>query len=123
MIKETQTTGTMKATDTQTLTPTKESPIFLAECSAFGFIEENIYKEAQIEVGDCIHCMPTFAISFTKAITKLHEWIIENKDFWLEYGHAATFTIYAIDGTIENDNVIEKKVYSITSSKANKYLL
>jgi hypothetical protein len=102
------------------IVPTKERPIFIAFCDHFGVIDGIItYKDW------CINnvCGSTFATSFKDAVNYLHEWIEENRWCINEYPKCK-FEIEIIDGTFNErlDEVIRKKVYSITANKSKKLL-
>lgn len=99
------------------ITPTKKSPVFTANCTYTGFFE-GAYK--MWSIGDTAGA--TFALSYTDAISKLHELIIEYKHLIEDYPKCK-FEIEMIDGTIKEGQVAFKKVYSISASKAKKFLL
>ena len=100
------------------ITPTKENPIFIASCDHFGNIA-GPYKDWRIE-GVC--CGDTFAVTFAGAINDLHEWLKENRDLLDEFPKSK-FEIYVVDGTVKGGEFVDKKVYSISASKAKKYLI
>lgn len=105
--------------------PTKESPVFTAVCDWFGYIEDSPYKDYFIEMngatGGCVG--RTFATRYADAITRLHEWIVENKQV-LEDWPKCKFEIRAVDGSYDKwEQVQDKVVYTITASKARKYLI
>ena len=106
-----------------TITPTKESPIFRADCDHFGFIEDSPYLRHTVQCKDHSSSCATFALSYSDAINRLHEWLIENKKYVLSEPKAK-FNIYIVDGSInkELDQAKEVKVYTISSAKAKKYL-
>lgn len=65
----------------------------------------------------------TFGISFAESVNDLHKWIQKNKGILKEYPKCK-FELYAVDGSIDNHgDFIARKVYTITASKAKKYLL
>ncbi len=103
---------------------TKDNPIFIAECDYFGNIEETMYKDWLIEELNLVG--RTFATNFAHAVNKLHEWIIEANEEWgvLKEYPKCKFNIWVVDGAvIKNGQDVRKKVYSISASKAKKYLL
>ena len=138
MIQTKTTPETMQNTDTQTLTPktttetmthrtrnqnrpltpTKESPIFTAECNSYP-IEESIYKDYEVDAGDYISRGSTFAVDYDTAVNDLHKWLKENTDHLTK----ENWFISMIDGSLNKDGEIAKKVvYSITTAKAKQYL-
>lgn len=112
---------TMNTTDY--ITPTKQSPVFVAECDYFGFIEEGFYKDYCIESNNCSHCGATFELHYTDAIISLHKWIKEHRYVLDEYPKC-NFNIYLVDGTMNTkwDQQKETKVYSISAKKAKQLL-
>ena len=107
------------------ITPTKQYPVFTAECDHFGFIEEPLYKSFLVEdnegSGSIGH---TFALDFTNAIIRLHAWIKNNPHVVNEFPKCK-FNLYLINGTIDKKlcQRHEEKVYSISAKKAKKLLL
>lgn len=103
--------------DNKYIIPTKENPVFLAECDYFGYID-GIYKRHL--VGNCVS--DTFGIDFTKSVNDLHEWIKESEAV-TDYPKCK-FNLYVKDGTLDKDgDSIMKKVYTISASKAKRFLL
>lgn len=102
--------------------PTKERPVFIAVNTYFGYIETNMYK--MWKVRNNVGC--TFAVKFADAVNFLHEWIKENKDIVLENPNCKYY-IEVVDGSVkdygDDYEVIYKKVYEISASKAIKYLI
>ena len=101
--------------------PTKKNPVFSASCDWFGRIEENFYKMWNIPginlVGN------TFSTDFADAVTRLHEWIKENKHVLNEYPKSK-FTIDVIDGSFNKfGDYSSKVVYTISAAKAKKYII
>ena len=100
------------------ITPTKKNILFKAECDYFGYIENTIYKDMLI--GNCV--TSTFATSYIDAVNMLHEWIKENDWVKKEYPKAK-FNIYSVDGSLDkNGERLDKKVYTISASKAKKFI-
>jgi len=81
------------------ITPTKENPVFKAECDWFGFIETGLYKDWFLEEVNIVGA--TFALSFADAVNKLHEWISENYEVLTDFPKCK-FTILMMDGTVTN---------------------
>ena len=108
---------------TEYITPTPEHPVFTATCDWFGYIEDSPYKRYAIETPDsCTHCGTTFATSFASAVSRLHEWIIDNPHIISEYPRCK-FTIECVTGRIsENGEVLYEKVYEISAKKAARFL-
>jgi len=107
---------------TNNITPTKESPVFVAYNDYLGRIERSLYKEWEIKEKDCWSCGTTFALRFTDAIVELHKWIQDNEAFINEYPKS-NFYIEVVNGSIDKKgNVVHTKVYSITAKKAKQYL-
>ena len=106
------------------ITPTKNSPIFTAECDYFGYIDRGRYKEWQVGNGNCTHAGSTFATSFTDAVNALHEWLKENREVIEDYPKSK-FTIHVNYGEIDTkrDHVKIHPVYSISAGKAKKFIL
>ena len=100
--------------------PTKNEPIFQAECDHFGFIEDGFYKYAKVGNG----ITSVFALTYSEAINKLHEYLQKDnygKEIIEEYPKAK-FSIYEVDGrTGSNDETLSKTVYTLTASKIKKY--
>ena len=105
--------------DSNYIIPTKENPVFVAHCSAFGNIEHKLYKQWLIKDS----CGVTFAIKYKDAVNRLHEWIEEKKG-WLRTESNCKFEIFIIDGSFDEtwSTPIYKKVYSISSRKALELL-
>ena len=99
------------------LTPSKLSPIFVAECDYFGFIEDSIYKDYMIEYDDCQSIGRTFALYYKDAVNNLHEWLQNNSYILKEYPKAK-FNIYMVDGTSLRGQTTRIKVYTISAAKA-----
>lgn len=98
--------------------PTKQDPVFQADCDHFGYIETGIWKSHL--VGNCTSS--TFALDFTEAIVELHQWILDNEWILTEYPKAK-FGIGIIDGSVDkNGDAIKKQVYSISVAKAKRLL-
>ena len=106
------------------ITPTKSRPVFTATNNWFGRIETSLYKDWEVRMPDkSILCGCTFATTYADAITRLHEWIIENSFIVKEYPKAI-FSIEAIDGSFDKHGEVKYKVvYQISAAKAKKYLL
>jgi len=103
--------------------PTKQNPVFVAKNSYWGYIEQNVYKMWNVknEQYNLVGC--TFAVNYADAINNLHDWIIENKGILNEVPKC-NFTIQCVDGTVNKfGEPVYKKVYTISASKAKKYLL
>jgi hypothetical protein len=104
------------------LRPTRKNPVFVADCDWFGFIEENLYKRWELPDRNGTIGGNTFSLHFTDAITRLHEWIIENKHVLKEYPKSK-FSIYLINGSFNRfKEVKHQKVYTITARNAAKLL-
>ena len=104
------------------ITPTKESPIFVAECDWFGFIGGSLYKEYIVNENDGQSCGETFSLHFKDSVNRLHEWIENNENTLKEYPKCK-FNIYMINGSLDKDGRKKyEKVYTITASKAKKLL-
>lgn len=107
------------------ITPTKESPVFSAECNYFGYIEEARYKDYCIHTDkdNCDHLGRTWALDFTSAIVRLHEWIRYNADVLTEYPKCK-FTIFLLDGSVDKyGDPVHYPVYSITAKNCKRFLL
>jgi len=104
------------------ITPTKENPVFIANCDWFGNIG-GIYKDYLIDTDKIQTCGQTFALSYSDAINKLHEWIKENTET-LEAYPKCKFEIFLIDGTIDTKWNLPKqrKVYTISAKNAKAWL-
>ncbi len=104
------------------ITPTKESPVFVAECDWFGFIE-GIYKDFLIETENVSSCGQTFGIHYDKAITDLHTWIKENPKVLEDYPKCK-FNLYLVDGSYDSktDRRKEQKIYTISAKNAKRFL-
>lgn len=99
--------------------PTKSNPIFKAECDYFGYIETNVYKDALMRN----NTTSVFEISFMDSVNELHKWIKENEYILNEYPKCK-FNIYAVDGSCDKfGEYVMKKVYTISATKAKKYLI
>lgn len=106
-------------TDIMEIKPTKQSPVFTADCDYFGYIEDAPFKQS--EVNNCIY--PTFELTYMAAVNRLHEWIIDNKEILNDYPKAK-FRIRIMDGTLDKyQDAIQKTVYTISASKAKKLLI
>lgn len=102
--------------------PTKKSPVFVAQCDWFGFIEENLWKEYLVNTPDGGHIGRTFAIRYHDAVNGLHEWIKENPETLKEYPKCK-FDILLVDGSWDRHNdPVRKKVYTISAAKAKQLL-
>ena len=102
----------------ETIIPTKENPTFIATCSNFGSITGQ-YKAT--EVNGCE--MDTFGINFVDTINDLHQWIKENQ-WCIEESPKCKFEIYAVDGSVDKHGEAKwSKLYTISASKAKKYIL
>lgn len=100
------------------ITPTKQRPVFTASCNHFGSIERSLYKDWNINnsVGR------TFSLSYSNAVNDLHEWIKDNQWVIKEYPKCK-LEIEVIDGTINKYNEPKRiVVYSISASKAKRFL-
>lgn len=109
---------------TEYIIPTKESPVFTAECDWFGFIEGNFYKRFLITEPDGGQsCGDTFAIRYHDAIVRLHEWIQENNQV-LDEWPKAKFTIRLVDGSWDPrlNQRKDRVVYTISAKKAKELL-
>ncbi len=108
---------------TDFITPTKERPIFKALNTYFGYIETGVYKDWEINDGTNYIGGRTFALSFADAVNRLHDWIKENQ--WaLDSQYKASFEIYVFYGDLDKyGSPVDQKVYSISASKAKKFLL
>lgn len=105
------------------ITPTKEDPIFVAQCDYIGRIERSLYKESRVDAGEYVSCMNTFSLSYTDGITALHEWIQENSWTVKEYPKCK-FILAMVDGSLNKyEEVKEVTVYSISASKAKKLII
>lgn len=113
----------MKTTDY--IIPTKESPVFTAECDYFGFIENNLYKFHLIECPnwDSDSICTTFALYYHDAIVNLHEWLKEHKEY-VTKEPKAKFHIRMRDGSWDSklNQAKETTVYSISAKKAKDLL-
>ena len=105
--------------DQDYIIPTKTEPVFSAECDYFGTID-GMYKDWLITSINV--CGSTFGINFTDSVTSLHIWLQDNPDVIKMYPKAK-FSIDVIDGSLKNGEYVRKTVYSITASKAKKYVL
>lgn len=115
--------------------PTKDNPVFVAECSAFGYIYDGIYKNSLIRKANTE--IATFGVSYAESINRLHEWIKEMEHLLDESQQEQTyeqhktgnrvsheFSIYEITGGVDKyGNSKQKKVYSISFKDAKKYLI
>jgi hypothetical protein len=98
--------------------PTKEHPVFLADCDYIGYIDGTYKKHL---LGNC--SSDTFGIDFAKAVNDLHEWIKEHSHLIEEYPKCK-FNLYISDGSLDKyDDAIRKKVYTISARKAKKLLM
>jgi len=104
--------------------PTKNNPIFVAQCDYFGYIEDSPWKEFKIDLPDGSETTgKTFALSFTNAIVDLHTWITEYPQILDEYPKA-TFSIHLVNGKVdEYGQYATPMVYKISASKAKKLLI
>ena len=99
--------------------PTKKEPIFKAMNDYFGYLENGIYKNALFT--DCLTSV--FALTYSEAITRLHEYIIENPHL-VDEMPKSKWEITVLDGTFDKHGErVAKVVYSISSAKAKKYIL
>tara|TARA_R110000772_G_scaffold153261_1_gene264256 strand:- start:22797 stop:23138 length:342 start_codon:yes stop_codon:yes gene_type:complete len=107
-----------KETTSTTITPTKSNPVFIAENDYFGYIDPSMYKD-----GFCGNCsFKIFAIYYASAINNIHQFIQLN-DHLIQNFPKSKYNIYMIDGSLDkNGDTIYKKVYTISSAKAKKYL-
>lgn len=110
--------------DDKYIYPTKKHMVFTASCNYFGSIERGLYKEWAIvyneEGGQLIG--DTFATSFTDAVNYLHEWIQENEWCVKDYPKCI-FTIESINGKLDkHEEILRRKVYSISAAKAKRLL-
>ena len=62
--------------DMKTLTATKKTPIFTADCSHFGRLESS-YKPTMVNDVSYI----TYEVDYCKAIDKLHKYLSEEMSF------------------------------------------
>ncbi len=118
----------MSNLDNSYITPTKDSPIFMAECDHFGYLSQSIhYKDSVIECADDNSgaCLNTFALSYESAIKYLHDYLCSEDGQWAmkEYPKAK-FSIYLIDGSQDKrlGRYKTQKVYTISSKKATQLL-
>jgi len=96
--------------------PTKEKPVFKAECDFFGYID-GPYKDHII--GNCVS--NTFGVDFAMSINYLHKWIKDSDA--INNWPKCKFNLYVIDGSTDKyGDPVMKKVYTISASKAKKYL-
>lgn len=97
------------------ITPTIEKPVFVAVCSDFGYIINNLYKEWLVGnmLGD------TYARNITDAIVYLHEFIAQYEAI----NSKSEFEIFMINGQLTKygEEVKYQKVYSINGQQAKKY--
>ena len=99
------------------ITPTKENPVFAADCSVFGYIDGPFKRSTINNCG-----IYTFALDFTNAINDLHEWIKSCEKDLLEE-KKCSFSIYLVDGSLDKYGEIKlNKVYTISSKKAKALL-
>ena len=105
------------------ITPTKQSPVFVATCDYFGYIEELRYKDYSIadEADNCQHVGRTFGIHFKDAVNRLHEWIQDNPHVIKEYPKCK-FDIFLLDGSMDRYQTKQVKVYTISARKAKQLL-
>jgi hypothetical protein len=105
------------------ITPTQKSPVFMASCDYFGYIEVPLYKEWAIATLDnCTYIGSTFALTFATAVKRLHEWIVENPQIIAEYPKCK-FTIECVDGSPSRFNDPKHEtVYTISAKKAARFL-
>lgn len=108
--------------------PTKQSPIFVATCDYFGYIEEKHYKDYLVEAqdsrtGQTIQLVGrTFATSYANAVNRLHEWIVEHPEVIKDYPKSK-FDILLVDGSVDRfDSTNQEKVYTISARKAKRLL-
>lgn len=105
------------------ITPTKERPIFVAVNDWFGYIEVGLWKEYAVETEEgCRSVGRTFALHFMEGINDLHQWIIDNPEVVKEYPKCS-FKLYEINGELKNGEVVKNHVYTISASRARKYLI
>ena len=98
------------------ITPTKERPTFIARCNWFGYID-GIYKETQVVVENRTHCMPTYALNLSDAISNLLKYAKENK-LWLLSENNTKLIIELVDGAVNTYGEIKcKKVFTLTNSQ------
>ena len=105
---------------TDYIIPTKESPVFVAVCSYFGYLYRGMYKMNKVRNSVC----DTWAVNYMDAVNELHEAIKANPH-WVNENPDCNFTIYAMDGSWEDrhDQAKLVKVYEISAKKAKKYIL
>jgi hypothetical protein len=105
------------------LTPTKQNPVFRAECDYTGFIEEGTqWKDYVVTTENNMVTASTFAVNFTNGISELHQWIMDHP--WLLKTYPkAKYHLYMIDGSLDKwGDVNYKKVYTITTSRAKQLI-
>jgi len=104
----------------------KITPIYIAECNAFGFMERGLYKDYLIKTEDEEFYGQVWDMDLTRAIQALHEWIrdIDNREFVIENPNAK-YTLYMMDGSWNEKygRPAEIKVYEITTAMALRTLL
>ena len=107
---------------TEYITPTKERPVFVAYCNAFGCIDKRMYKSWNVKNDKTNSVGDTFALSFADAVNSLHEWIKDHAQFVVE-NPKCKFIIQVINGVTKYDDVVFTDVYEISASKAKKYII
>ena len=103
---------------------TKERPLFVAANNYFGYINRGLYKDCETLFPDgSSSIVHTFATSYADAVESLHKWILDNEHQWLIDEKHISFTIYSIDGSIDErrDEVKMTKEYHLNTTKLRKY--
>jgi hypothetical protein len=109
-------------TEEEYIRPTKDNPVFVASCDYFGYIEESTWKDYLVETSRGDSVGRTFALHYKQAVNRLHEWIQENPEVLASYPKCK-FDILLVDGTYDKfDSAIQKKVYTISATKAKQLL-
>lgn len=98
------------------ISPTKESPVFIADDDTYGFIDLGVYKNSLCGRSTT----PTFALSYENGIERLHNYIKNTRHI----DPKAKFTLYIMDGSVDKSGQSKlTKVYSLTYKNAKRFML
>ena len=97
------------------ITPTKDNPTFVLKIA--NEMEHTVgYKDTCVEINNShLSIVPTFELSYAKAMIKLMEYIDDDIIDWIDDQHKVE--ILMVDGSVKNDQINFKKVYSITGKQ------